>query len=212
MEAHFLNWLNLSPILNLLLFVASISPDRSSDTIKYQIEPHPDGLMCTIYLKLGSKLKYHIYDKLVRDNHRSSILSLTTDENKTVPSPSVTFLEKCTVNIIVLSIPFNNDLHLGNNFHSVRSYPHSLFMIVADFQCSYYPFPVGYNQIPRIFFYFVDCPSYDRSILPNAFINNMAVTGNLLPLQSINPRKRISIFAKHFPRNKRHVRNFGFRF
>jgi len=118
---------------NLLVNASNSLPNKS-----LTLETHPEGLTCTLYMRLITLSDTDLWEKLIFDNKDSRILSLITSPNKTTPEPDINFLEQCTVNLIV----GNDYLYtpVASNLHSARSSYHSTFIIVSNAGCDYFEF------------------------------------------------------------------------
>jgi len=82
-------------VLMCLSFSASI--ERNS----LKLENHPKNLTCILYLKTTSNELVSVSEKLIYDNVNSVIFYIFSSGNKAIPNPTVSFLEQCTINIIL---------------------------------------------------------------------------------------------------------------
>jgi len=72
--------------------------------ISLALESHPQGLTCTLYMRKKTPGDIDLWQKLIHDNTKQSILCLYTAQNKTkikIPNPELSFLEQCAINLIV---------------------------------------------------------------------------------------------------------------
>jgi len=165
----------------------------SLSNVSLALQPHSEGLTCTLYLRKTTPGDEHLWQKLIYDNKANSPLCLYTAQNETIPDPDIRFLEQCTINIIVgTDYPYN---YIKASLHSVRSSHHSVFIIVRNEKCTYYPYFKTEITRPIIFYYFPSCEDITNSKFPNGFIDYLNSNGQIALLNYFRRRKFISVHS-----------------
>jgi len=140
-----------------------------------------------------------VWEKLIHANRKSSIVCLSSyGYNNTVPDPTLSFLEQCTINIVVAtdSDPYN---HIIDNLHRMRSSLHSTFIIVSNFGCYYRSFVETVHAHFKIFYKFAACNPSNASIFPNAFVNLFYQSEDKNRLTMIKSDEPFSVFDDEVP-------------
>jgi len=142
---------------NLLVMATPSSPSLAVPDTSLALEFHPKELTCTLYIRKTTSGDANLWNKLIYDN-KKSVLCFFTTQNQTVPDPDISFLEQCTINLIVVTdFPYD---YVFNNVHSVRSSYHSAFIILSTDGCTHFPFLKTHDLRPLIFYYFPFCKKF----------------------------------------------------
>jgi len=162
------------------------------DAINLALESHPRGLICTLYMQKTTPGDKDLWQKLIYDN-KNSLLCLYSTRNKTIPDPDISFLEQCTINLIVgADYPYD---FIDEGLYSTRSSYHSTFIIVStDTTCRHFGISKRKSITFAIFNYFPYCKDVNNTIFPNAYIdyiNSKATHANVTYLQD---RQSFSVY------------------
>jgi len=171
----------------LLVQAANSVPDPS-----LALEFHPTGRICTLYMRKTTPGDADLWQKLIHDN-KKSILCLYTAENKTVPDPDISFLEQCTINLIVgTDRPY---IYVYYSVHSVRSSFHSSFIIVSNDGCRYHRYPKKNDLRSFIFYYFPSCEMVSNTIVPNAYLDYINSKGSEAMVTYLTVRQLFPVYS-----------------
>jgi len=165
------------------VFILNITAQiESNSNGRFQLERSPESLTCTLYIKLNSLNDLSIWNEVILDNKEHFILCLTSHGNPSVPPPTISFLEQCSLNIIVAEyfIPTYtepSDIDLYQNIHRARSRLHSSFLIILNncesyFHCSRIFSSQSTLFRTRIFYHYISCKYNPHAgLFPNAFMD-----------------------------------------
>jgi len=168
--------------------------------VKLTLEKHPAGLMCTIYATKMFDSDSDLWNRVIDDNRASSVLCLSTNGTK-APVPTIKFLERCSINMIVgRRDPFPHYIYF--NLHIMRSPFHSKFIIVTGHDCNFFSYKKENAYLGQIFYYFSFCQFADSSTFPNAFVDYFDTSNEFTSLFVLGKHNKYSIHSSQPPLGK----------
>jgi len=191
-----------STISLIIVTFATLLISAISSLPQTSLKINSGNLICTVYIHLITFKDVWLWEKLIDDNKDTSVLCLYTSANRSIPPPDVSFLELCTVNILVSTeFPYNL---LNDNIHSARPAPHSSFIIAYSNGCSYHNFNRVVNWRPLIFYYFSNCSSVSENIFPNGFVNYIDSASDYASGFYLRSGEKYSLIRGEVPRQNLH--------
>jgi len=146
------------------------------------LEVHPQGLTCTVYIKLVSSKDIDVYEEIIHANKLTSIYSIASHGNFSIPDPTIHFLEQCTITIAILgnltydSIRINGLVVVPQPHHFVRPFPHCIAIYVITDSCNNVLIRAYKVIDAKLFYHYLSCEYAVKTLFPNALITTLDPT------------------------------------